>query len=281
MTASHSSGCDGSTASVDGMKRRQVFMTESYYSSMSTFFRGAKAYWQAEPLEGNTPEEGACRTSQEIKMSAFMGMMLEYTAGAPISALPAYLERLIEAYEQYQHDLARQERSAAISPLNLVWDASEYQEFVQVVSLCVLLQRPDLLQRFVGLTDRAGFHGQDVLYEDLLKKALPGRVEVEAFYHEHYRPLIESVYAQSEKDASRLLDDYCNGWYVAFASIPNYWHDTHLTMSETDGAYFGYWALEAAAIAYLYGIDDSAITNMVYPRDLVEHARTMAPISPV
>lgn len=91
--------------------------------------------------------------------------------------------------------------------------------------------------------------------------------------HDLYEPLVEAVYAGTPDEASRLLADYCSGWYGAFANLSKYWHDTHLTMTETDGAYFGYWALEAAAIAYLYDIDDSAVDHMVYPRDLIEYAR--------
>ncbi len=37
-----------------------------------------------------------------------------------------------------------------------------------------------------------------------------------------------------------------------------------------------HWALEAGAVAFLYGIDDSKIDHMVYPKDLVEYARSQA-----
>ncbi|WP_370652395.1 PoNe immunity protein domain-containing protein [Aquabacterium sp.] len=37
---------------------------------------------------------------------------------------------------------------------------------------------------------------------------------------------------------------------------------------------FGYWALEAAGVATLFGINDSPICDMpFYPEDLVEFAR--------
>jgi hypothetical protein len=44
-------------------------------------------------------------------------------------------------------------------------------------------------------------------------------------------------------------------------------------MRGTEGDYFGYWAFEAGAVAYLLDLDDSAITHMVYPKDLVAWAR--------
>ncbi|MFW9086844.1 PoNe immunity protein domain-containing protein [Pseudomonas sp. P2758] len=60
-----------------------------------------------------------------------------------------------------------------------------------------------------------------------------------------------------------------NQWYSAFRQAS--WHDTHLQGEE--GNCVGYWAFEAGAIAFLYGIDDSKIDHMVYPKDLVEYAR--------
>jgi hypothetical protein len=39
------------------------------------------------------------------------------------------------------------------------------------------------------------------------------------------------------------------------------------------GNFVGYWAIEAAAIAFLYNIDDSKIDHMFYPKDLIEYAR--------
>jgi len=230
-----------------------------------------------QPLPGESPAHSASLTASRIKMSAFKGLMLRYTAGEEISGLGFYLEKLVEAYEKYQRALGEYHSEPDISPLNIRDAEYEYEEFAQVVSFCVLLHRDDLLLRFVGLIDRAGFYCQDVLCEDLLKKILPGRYEVDEFYHDIYRSLIEAIYAQTREESARLLNVYCKGWYSSFAKVQNYWHDTHLTMKETDGGYFGYWALEAAAIAYLYGIDDTHVEHMVYPHELAEYARNYKP----
>ncbi|WP_225935789.1 PoNe immunity protein domain-containing protein [Pseudomonas fakonensis] len=255
------------------LQRRQPFITDSYYRHLAAFHDSIKARLAEQPLPGETAAQSASLTAARIKMSAFKNLMLRYTAGEDISVLGGYLQALVEAYEAYQCALAEYHGELDISPLNIRDALYEYQEFVQVVSFCVLLHRDDLLTRFVRLTDRAGFYCQDVLYEDLLKKRLPGRYEVDEFYHAAYRSLIEAVYAETADCAAERLSAYCRGWYSGFADVANYWHDSHLTMTETDGAYFGYWALEAAAIAYLYDIDDSAVDHMVYPRDLIEYAR--------
>ncbi|WP_369986671.1 PoNe immunity protein domain-containing protein [Pseudomonas xanthosomatis] len=256
------------------MARRQQFVTEAYYENMLLVFDKILAKRAISPLFGDTPEESIFRTSSEKKDILFMRLMLRYTAGEEISSLGEDLERLIQAYEALQKDFAAYEGVPNIAPLNIEGATFQYQEFVQVVGFCILLHENELLARFVALMDAAGFAGDDMLYEDLLKKVLPARQELNEYYHAVYKSLIESVYAEPASERSRLLGEYCSGWYAAFAKLPNYWHDTHLSMKEKAGSYFGYWVIEAAAIAYLYGIDDSKIDHMVYPKDLVAYARS-------
>lgn len=259
------------------MIRRQQFVTTSYYEHMLAGLAEMLEYRRANPLPGDTVAESASRSSREMKQTLFIRLMLRYTAGEDVESIGSDLELLIEAYELCQKDLAAYEGVPEIAPLNIEDWAYQYQEFVQVVGFCILLHRHDCLARFVGLFDAAGFAGEDVLYEDLINKVLPGRREVDEYYHDVYQPLVDAIYADVPEERSRLLSEYCSGWYAAFGNIPNYWHDTHLSMTEEGGSYFGYWVIEAAAVAYLYNIDDSEISHMVYPRDLVEYARSYHP----
>ncbi|WP_369986669.1 PoNe immunity protein domain-containing protein [Pseudomonas xanthosomatis] len=255
------------------MNRRQPFITHEYVGNILSFTDSAEAYWDEHPLEGDSPKHGAALTEFQKVKSAFIGLLIRYTAGVPIKSLEGCLERLVVCHERYQVCLGEYHEEEHIAPLNIEDWLCQYEEFVQVVSLCVLLHRVDLLRRFVTLFDRAGFAGQDVLYEDLLKKTLPGRAEVSGFYHEGYRDLIEVVYAESREASSGWLKKYVTEWYSRFETCA--WHDSHLTMTEGDGSYYGYWAFEAAAIAYLYGVNDAHVENMVYPRDLLEYARAL------
>ncbi|WP_395593661.1 PoNe immunity protein domain-containing protein [Pseudomonas sp. B26140] len=81
-----------------------------------------------------------------------------------------------------------------------------------------------------------------------------------------------SYICKNKRRSHELSKKYCSQWYPAFKQAP--WHDTHLQGEE--GNYVGYWAFEAGAIAFLYGIDDRKIDHMVYPKDLVEYARSVA-----
>ena len=189
--------------------------------------------------------------------------MAMYTAGEEISSLIPQLEHLVEKYEIRQAALALSEQSPEVSPLAIDDLPHEYEECVQIIGLCILLHRTDLLKRFVKLIDNAGYAGyagyagDDTLYEDLLHKILPSRTDVDQWYHDVYSPLVQAIYTKTKEEATSFLKKHCSQWYPAFKQAP--WHDTHLQGEE--GNYVGYWAFEAGAIAFLYGIDDSKIDH--------------------
>lgn len=256
------------------MNKRQPFITPSYYTNLRTLYDSSEAYWSDRVIDEDAPLQGESLRACEIKQDTFEGLIIRYTAGEPLDRLINPLEKLIGSYEHYQKTLGAYEGEKDISPLNIDELPAHFEECVQVMSLCILLQRTDLLARFVKLTDNAGFYAQDTLYEDLLKKSLPGRADIDEWYHGLYTPLIKAVHTPSKTEAAKLLNEYCTNWYASFENLQAPWYDSHLDIADDDGGYYGYWAFEAGAIAYLYDIDDSAITHMVYPRDLVEFARS-------
>ena len=255
------------------MNRRQKFIFDSYYKKSISLYDSTELRWEGGSMQADSPLQEKSLRFGYFKEAAFNALLISYTAGESIDSLSPRLEKLIESYEAYQHALADEDGEPYISPLAIDDWPEQYEECVQVVSLCILLRRVDLLVRFVGLIDRAGYSGEDTLYEDLLAKCLPSRTDLDAWYHELYTPLIKAIYASSAKEASELLRQYCSEWYPAFKKLQAKWHDSHLDIEGDDGSYVGYWAFEAGAIAFLYDIDDSKIDHMVYPKDLVEYAR--------
>lgn len=258
------------------MNKRQPFITEAYYKHLVGMCDGSEAFWSHQELDEDYPGQAQALKSYNCKQDALEGVLLRYTAGEPVEALCRPLEILVGRYEKYQADLARAEGMPDVSPLNIDDSPADFEECMQVFSFCILLGRVDLLVRFAGLLDVAGFCAQDTLYECLLAPVLPGRADIDEWYHGLYTDLIRAVYAPDKLEASRLLKRYCDDWYEAFSKVDARWHDSHLDIGNNDGGYYGCWAVEAAAIAYLYGIDDSEIDHMVYPRDLVEYARSLA-----
>lgn len=126
------------------------------------------------------------------------------------------------------------------------------------------------------------FAGKDTLYEELLAFGLTDRDDLDSWYHDApYRDLINCLYRDSDEDSVADLQAYLKNWYTALAKAP--WHDSHLRMKFDDcRAYFGYWAIEAGAVAYLLELDDSSFRDhIVYPKDLVGFARKMDLESPI
>ncbi|SEO56543.1 protein of unknown function [Duganella sp. CF517] len=118
------------------------------------------------------------------------------------------------------------------------------------------------------------FAGKDTLYEDLFAYELKDRYEVDEWYHDApYRDIINSFYRDTPEESIRDIENYLKAWYKSMKKAP--WHDSHLSMNaEGCGAYFGYWAIEAAAAAYLLELDDHSFRDhIVYPKDLVDYAR--------
>ena len=151
----------------------------------------------------------------------------------------------------------------------------DYEWAMQLIGLCYLLHRRDLLQRIADLLDGA-FAAKDTLYEDLLAYELYDRFDVDEWYHDKpYRDLINSLYRETPEESIVDLQKYLRDWYGSMEHAP--WHDGHLRMpGNGGGGYTGYWAIEAAAVAYLLELDDSSFReNIVYPEDLVDYAREL------
>jgi hypothetical protein len=251
-------------------KRRQVFLTNEFFSYQSTFLAESRDYWRsASQAIGDSEAEQQLLGRTTHSRHAYELFSLEYTGGKPIPKLRADLPAVIEAYERYQKALATHEDVPQIAPLSFD-ELDEYERALQLVSLCYLLHRRDLLPRLRALLDPA-YAGEDTVYEDLMAFDVAGRADVDQWCHEEpYTTLVNAMYLD-QPQANNELKQYCDIWYKCFEYAP--WHNSHTRIEGNEGDYFGYWAFEAGAVALLYELDDSAIDHMVYPRDLVAWAR--------
>ncbi|MGY2293342.1 PoNe immunity protein domain-containing protein [Pseudomonas sp. SDO528_S397] len=256
------------------MNKRQMLLTDERYNNFLAYSEEFKVFWNTHHFESDSPEQEALLRATHFKNFTLKKLFMFYTAGLEISSLVPLLEELVSHYEERQTRLSALEKIKNISPLAIDDWLDDFEECMQVFSLCILLHRTDLLKRFAKLLDDANYKGEDTLYEDLLRKRLPDREDVDEWFHDVYTPLIQAIYADDQQEASHLLKTYCQQWYAAFKQSA--WHDSHL--QGDDGNYFGYWAFEAAAIAFLYEIDDQKINHFIYPKDLVEYARNHTPV---
>lgn len=161
------------------MNRRQKFLSESYYKKSVALYDETESRWIGHTMQADTPEQERSLRTAYFKNATLNGLFIRYTAGEPIAELPQRLDKLISDYEVHQAALAHYEQLPAISPLAIDDWPDQYEECVQVMSLCILLHRTDLLKRFTTLVDNAGYAGEDTLYEDLLRQHLPERRDVD------------------------------------------------------------------------------------------------------
>ena len=117
----------------------------------------------------------------------------------------------------------------SISPLGLD-QLRDYERAIQLIGFCYLLHRRDLLARIALMID-SGYVGEDTLYEDLLAYALPGRVDLDEWYHEKpYTPLVHALHEADNEEAGNKLDEYLKQCYPAFKYVP--WLDSHSASTE-------------------------------------------------
>jgi len=227
-------------------------------------------------LEGETDPEERGLLLASVCDNQFERLLLLYTAGRRIEELRPVLSDVVIAYERFQRALAVHEGVPAVAPLGM-GHLGDYERCMQLIGLCYLLHRRDLLPRIAALQDR-GYAGEDTLYEELLDYAWPDRYDTDSMLHlPLYDPLVHAMYADTDDERVDDLQRYLKSWYPAFKHVA--WHDGHLRIDGTSGDYFGYWAFEAGAVAYLCEIDDAGVNHMVYPKDLVQWARANAHLS--
>jgi hypothetical protein len=223
-------------------KRRQQFLTQDYSVAHEAYLSDEAIYWKdALYGVGDTVAERQSLARSTHARFSYELLSLRYTAGEPIEHLRSELTGVVEAYERYQRALAEYEQIPEVVPLGL-GNIGDYERCMQVIGLCYLLHRRDLLPRIAKLED-SGYAGEDALYEELLAYQLPDRTDTDEMLHlEVYDPLLAAMFGDTDEESQQCIDDYVNHWYPAFKYIP--WHDGHLRIDGTDGDYFGYWAFE-------------------------------------
>jgi hypothetical protein len=212
---------------------------------------------------------------------------LEYTAGAPIEELKGLLyPAAVDAFEawcfafrdwhyhEFPDSKAKFEADKAI-PIDVELEVStSYLELLRLLSLGVLFREDAQLLRIAKLIH--SLRREDTIVEELLMPFVPDSCEMNEFYHVAlYDDLMGAAWNEGEKSA-QFMTKFLNAWYKYFEGA--HWHNAHLRFGDIEDSpdwanYYGYFAWEAAAMVYLYDLDDSAYRNHVlYPKDLVDWA---------
>ena len=254
-------------------KRRQQFIYEGYYSLKEKSINEFLPQIEESLRLPEDDKENDARLAGLYAQERADLFSLRYTAGAPLDQLRTDFTQVVEAYERYAKYL-REYHQEPGWPVFSFTHRDDYVRALQLLSLAVLLHREDLITRTHSLIVGSGYDEADALYEEILGKFLPNRPQLDAWYFEKpYRHLLDVIDDDTPTERLTDLNRYLKAWYPNMQGCG--WYNTHEHMSDEGGGYFGYWAFEAGAVAFLLDIDDSSIDHMVYPKDLVAYARKL------
>jgi hypothetical protein len=263
-------------------KRRQKFLTEKYFGLNEIELAESREVMLQTLIRKRAEGKIDSSTEDGIFKNALKLLFLHYTAGQPIESLrPLYAEAMkwFEAWHaaerNYSVSLAQksgEDLRLDMTPIEF-GDLFHFQLALDMVSLAVLLGLPEQVRRAAHLMGSA--RHTDMLFEAIVEPCVDDPSHTEEFFHESpYGPLLDAIYtAKTPEEKIAFVKQYLDGWYAAFEGVP--WHNGHLVVTDEYSNYEGYWAFEAAAVCLIHGIDDASFRDhMVYPKDLIDWART-------
>lgn len=268
--------------------RRQQFLAERYVQDQLAQFEAVLN--DPDGLEANLRQPERERgwyasLARGVGFEKFSRMLLRYTAGEDCSALRTELDEIVSAYERYGIFLWKdtENRNDPVFEFDVL-DA--YCQLLQLVGLCFLLHRRDLLPRIAAFQDGADGKengGCDTLYEEFMAFCVgpEARFETDMLcqlrpYQDLFNGLTETTPAQGLTE----IDLFLKHWYKDLAGTG--WHDSHKPDEHgNQGGYYGYWSFEAGAAVLLLGIEDDSSLHkyLYYPKDMVAWARAHAALS--
>lgn len=278
----------------DSVRRQKLFYWEAYESTLQALDDSDHHIIEGLKDTTDTTETtlGHVAVVEGSLNSRLDRISLEYSAGAHIQELKGLYPSAANAFEEWCRSFANWafhkmpekqldlEADAALpSPVELD-SPDSYRELLRLISLGVLLGEHDQLRRIAKLI--VNIRGTDTIIEELLIPFVPDPMEINNFCHlDLYEDLVGAAWEEGT-ESTQCMTRFLGHWYKFFEGAP--WHNAHLRFGEhpddPDWAnYYGYWAWEAGAIAYLYELDDSAYRDhILYPKDLVDWARRQGPV---
>jgi Domain of unknown function (DUF1911) len=264
-------------------RRQQLLGEEHYKQSLIDWQQGLEQDLARTEFEN---DEYNCREASRwgsVAGSYFFLLFLAYTAGEPIENLGAMLEDAVAALEKEQQ--IRADYFDDQSTTVLGGGEESFLEALQYIGLSYLLHRRDLLPRIEILIYGIDSSNQirDMLYQDFFIFNDLTQKPSDKYYNGEYGDLMDAMYSQNTKNEALVdLTSYVKDWYKMHKQ--HFWYDSHLNDIRLDNGfrYCGYWAFEAAAVAYLLDLDDSKLHKyLYYPKDLVAYARSKPAQAPV
>ena len=264
--------------------RRQQFLTPQLYErTLINEFELIEVH-----KEGTTSyEEGTEEYVVSFEMLYLEELwlwMLSYTAGMPLADLARGFKNVVDRFEIWNDKFQGHMKNLAVEfPENGAYAyngapdfnvLSEYVDTLQMLSIAILLRDTKSVKRIAWIL--RSHRGTDALFEELLEPFVDDEVLCDYCIHgEPFDTLVESFFTEHDSAIIEKISSYSERWYPAMEQHPR-WYDGHLHVGMSGAApYFGYWAFEAAATAFLLDVDSRGIQSIVFPRDLVTFANLL------
>ena len=257
-------------------KRRQHFLTEERFNKFNDYFVEAIPEYNEWKLSDDLALRFLSRQQAETYWDY---LKIIYTAGNPIEDLIPILEKFLASEEEitkfWQKNKAElNEIGYYTSPMP--WFYTEYYlKTLHLIALCYLLQREDLLPRLleVILANAEDDLEPDTTIEDFLDYHFKNRPDPDYVQMGKHAILFgEAMRGETKEEQLEELTAYLKDWYHKMVGMSDLEYQSHLDPEQN--GYCGYWAFEAAAIAYLDDLDDTELRQSpYYPKDMVDWAR--------
>ena len=257
-------------------KRRQHFLSEEKYQKEKNGYLSNLKFWDNNWQKSILESKHLFRyKSSEI----FDYFRICYTAGESIYLLSPMLDRIVSTLEVstkfwQQNKAELNEIGYYTSPMP--WFYTEYYlKTLHLIALCYLLQREDLLPRLLEVILANSEDGlePDSTIEDFFYYRFKDRPDPDYVQMNDHAVLISDAIREKEKaEKLDILSAYLKDWYHEMVGMSDLEYQSHLDPEQN--GYCGYWAFEAAAIAYLNDLDDTELRQSpYYPKDMVDWAR--------
>jgi hypothetical protein len=256
-------------------RRRQPFLDELSYRNTLRWFDNDEVILHEKLQDQHDRPRARSTTLRMLANQLWNTFQLRYTAGEELLDLAQSLTQVVEAFERYVGACNEVPEADYHPPFILDEMIDTYVDYINLLSASVLLHREDLIPRIAAFNDGTSYEKSDAVIEDLLGFYLPDRPTLDGWYWKAYTPLLDAIDEDARPAMQIGMAKYVKGWYKSMKSVAHFW-GKHEQIKPEYSPYDGYWAICAAAFTYLYDIDDSAYRNeMVYPKDLVDYARSI------
>jgi hypothetical protein len=251
------------------MVRDKLFGAE-YFSEWIDFAQSVSIDENRKSMELASDAEGKVLYGYDLAEKSMKLINLLYSRGDAISDMIPAVEQAIDMLDLYKTTLHNIQIPPNIRQMHERLSLSHLQRGLSLLSFVVSLGLPGVkMERVVNLIGKVG---EDALLDRIAIRLGESREQISrSKFPKVYDSLIAITEAPAEKQPY-LLMRYVSGWYRSMKAAP--WHNNH---KDAEGAYFGYWCFEAALVAMLWNIDDSALEQHEnYPHDLVQYYRAQS-----